>query len=301
MGNENNTLQQFLPELPECKYCKGRDVIKYGNRHNKKGKVQVYWCKKCRRMFTEKTTFSRMKHKGKIITVTLDLYFKNVSLRNIKNHLKQFHEVEVGHVTVLNWIRKYSEIISGYTGEMKINSCSVIHADEMMVKVNGKWCWLWDVMDKDSRFIVSSLLSKRREGPYAQVLFEEAKWRGGTPRLIVTDGYAGYKYAKRKAFGNFPRTRDVEHMRLIHFREKANNNIMERLMGQTRERTKIMRGFGSLNSAKSIMGGWVSYYNFIRPHMGLNGFTPAEMAGIDLGLNGGNRWEEIIRKAEGNA
>jgi transposase-like protein len=298
MGNENTTLQQFLPELPECKYCKGRGIIKYGNRHNKKGRVQVYWCKKCKRMFTEKTTFSRMKQKGKVITATLDLYFKNVSLRNIQSHLKDFYDVKVSHVTILNWVRKYSEIISGYTGEMNVNSCSVIHADEMMVKVKGKWCWLWDVMDKDSRFIVSSLLSKRRGGPYAQVLFEEAKWRmGKNPRLIVTDGYGGYKFGKRKVFAG-PNT---DHMRLIHFRQKANNNIMERLMGQTRERTKIMRGFGSLNSAKSIMGGWVSYYNFIRPHMGLNGFTPAEMAGIDLGLNGGNRWEDIIKKAEGNA
>ncbi len=38
------------------------------------------------------------------------------------------------------------------------------------------------------------------------------------------------------------------------------------------------------------------YYNFIRPHMALDGKTPAEKAGIDLGL-GEKKWEELIRQS----
>jgi len=34
------------------------------------------------------------------------------------------------------------------------------------------------------------------------------------------------------------------------------------------------------------------YYNFIRPHLELNGLTPAEKAGI--GVDG--RWEELLRR-----
>ena len=32
------------------------------------------------------------------------------------------------------------------------------------------------------------------------------------------------------------------------------------------------------------------YYNFIRPHMSLNGKTPAEESGIDLNLGNKNDW-----------
>ena len=35
------------------------------------------------------------------------------------------------------------------------------------------------------------------------------------------------------------------------------------------------------------------YYNFIRPHLGLYGITPAEMAGV--GFNGS--WKELLRRS----
>jgi hypothetical protein len=40
------------------------------------------------------------------------------------------------------------------------------------------------------------------------------------------------------------------------------------------------------------------YYNHIRPHQGLNGKTPAQAAGLELGL-GMNKWESLIKKAAG--
>lgn len=39
------------------------------------------------------------------------------------------------------------------------------------------------------------------------------------------------------------------------------------------------------------------FYNFVRPHMALDGQTPAEAAGIDLNLEG-NRWMQLIRAAK---
>lgn len=41
-----------------------------------------------------------------------------------------------------------------------------------------------------------------------------------------------------------------------------------------------MRGLDNEDSAQTIVDGMRIYYNFIRPHMALNGKTPAEKAGI---------------------
>jgi len=74
-----------------------------------------------------------------IITVALDSYFKGLSLRDIVDQLDQFYGLKVSHVTVLNWIREYSKIISQYAKELKPKLSDVWHTDEQQVKVKGNW------------------------------------------------------------------------------------------------------------------------------------------------------------------
>ena len=48
-------------------------------------------------------------------------------------------------------------------------------------------------------------------------------------------------------------------------------------------------------TGNDLMRGWVAYYNFLRPHTALNGLTPAEAIGVNIGLNGGNRWLDLLK------
>jgi hypothetical protein len=59
-----------------------------------------------------------------------------------------------------------------------------------------------------------------------------------------------------------------------------------------RKREKIMRGIKRDDTPISPINR--IYYNFIRPHMGLDGATPAEAAGI--GISGENKWMSILRQ-----
>jgi len=76
-------------------------------------------------------------------------------------------------------------------------------------------------------------------------------------------------------------------MRLQSIRDKVNNNPIERFHGTVRERVKVMRSLDNDESAPHIIDRFKTYYNFLRPHMGLNNKTPAEMVGINLN---GNKW-----------
>ena len=40
---------------------------------------------------------------------------------------------------------------------------------------------------------------------------------------------------------------------------------------------------------------FITYYNFIRPHMGMNNKTPAEAVGI--GVDGIDKWETLLALA----
>jgi transposase InsO family protein len=83
------------------------------------------------------------------------------------------------------------------------------------------------------------------------------------------------------------------HLRLKDFETKPNNNILERLNGTFRERTKVVRSFDSEASAADFAAGMQTYYNYIRPHQGIGGMVPAQLANIPINLTG-NRWETMI-------
>jgi len=51
----------------------------------------------------------------------------------------------------------------------------VWHTDEMTVKVKKKWKWLWNVMDKETRFLLASAISEKREIQDARRVFALAK------------------------------------------------------------------------------------------------------------------------------
>jgi hypothetical protein len=74
----------------------------------------------------------------------------------------------------------------------------------------------------------------------------------------------------------------------------ANYNRVERLNGTLRERTKVTRGWKS--GKTPIAEGQRIHYNFVKPHMGLEGKTPAEIAGIKMG--GDNKWLTLLKEAK---
>lgn len=83
---------------------------------------------------------------------------------------------------------------------------------------------------------------------------------------------------------------DTEHVRHIHIQGDHNNNKMERMNGEIRDREKVMRGLKKMDT--SILTGYQIFHNYFREHEGLNGQTPAEAAGIKI--EGRNKWVTVI-------
>jgi len=55
-----------------------------------------------------------------------------------------------------------------------------------------------------------------------------------------------------------------------------------------------MRGLDDVETAQTMMDGLRIYYNFIRPHMALNGKTPAQKANVETEKA---EWMSLIKKA----
>jgi hypothetical protein len=62
---------------------------------------------------------------------------------------------------------------------------------------------------------------------------------------------------------------------------------------EIRVREIVMRGSKKVDTP--ILAGYQIYYNYIRPHEGLDGKAPAEAAGIKV--EGENKWQTLIQNA----
>jgi len=72
---------------------------------------------------------------------------------------------------------------------------------------------------------------------------------------------------------------------------------MERMNGEIRDRERVMRTLE--RSDTPILTGMQIYHNYVRPHMALEGQTPADKAGNEV--KGENKWITIIQNAKRNA
>lgn len=284
-----------------CKFCQSIRVIRYGSKSGK----QQFRCKDCRRAFVEDSPFKKLKYDPELITITLDLYFKGISLRKISDHLSQMYGVEINFSTVYKWIDKYVSRMDDYVKTLAPKLSGHWHVDEMAIKVKGggsiktaegQYKWLWNVLDKESRFQLASEISQtKNELDSMRVLKEALSMSKQVPQIITTDKMGSYPMGIDRAFIR-EQVKPIHHRVLGGAGQKDGNQLAERLHNTIRERNKVQRGWKK--DGTPLKKGQMLYYNFVRPHMTLKGKTPAEVAGI--GVEGENRWMELLRRATAN-
>ncbi len=280
-----------VSERLNCPYCNSEDTIGWGKRQTKSGIKQKYRCRGCKKTFIEEKDFERYKGNGKITTAILDLYFKGLSLRQIQDHLKQFYDLSLDHSNILRRIQRYSKIIDDYVKTLKPELKDIWHHDEMKINAGGKWKWLWNIMDEETKFLITTKVSTKARMRDTRNFFRTAKETAQKePEFLITDGRNPYNRAIIK---EMPET---NHIRLTSITDKrSNNNNIERLNGTIQDRIKVMRGMQNLETAELMTSAFRNYYNFIRPHSTL-GITPALKSGIGVDMEG-NRWMKLLKQS----
>jgi putative transposase len=286
-----------LPETkPECERCKSGDVIQFGKRHNRSGILSRYRCKTCGYRFTGRDGYHKRRADPDKIALGLDLYFRGMSLRKIVDHMAQVHSLELSPMTVYRWVTHYSSLAAQWMDAQGARTGERWHVDETVINVNGEPRYLWNVMDADTRFLMATHISKARGLADTRAPLHKAKSvPPDRPVEVFTDGMNSYSSAVKKELGY--RSGDCwvnPHHRVPSIRAPESNNLVERLHGSEKERTKVMRAFDNDRGASAIADGFRVHYNMVRTHQAL-GTTPGIAAGIpDLG---GFRWKELIQKA----
>ena len=279
-----------------CPSCKKESIKKDGKRKTEnRGLIQRFKCKECGFRFVLDDGFYRMRNHPNKITCAIDLFYRGVSTRKVQEHFQSFYPNNSDHSTILRWIRKYSNMISSFTDNLKIQSGEEIQVDEMEYKTKKRKSWFIDCIDTTTRFIVSSdYVYSRGDGEFKRVL-SKAKDKTSNIKMVTTDGFPAYTNVVKKVFGynNHLHKFNVKHNQVNARQGQGFNHKIERLHNSIRERTKVFREFKRLESAKALMKGYEIFYNFIRVHQAI-GKCPYELA-TDLKFKEKNKWLELIR------
>jgi len=279
--------------ISDCIFCHSSNIKKFGIRHNKSGDIQRFICCDCKKTFSVNIGFERMKHNPKAITSAIQLYFSGESLRNTMKSLRLLG-VDVSYQTIFNWISKYVSLMKAYVDKIVPNVSDTWRADELYVKIKGDMKYLFALMDDETRFWIAQEVAESKYKHDARKLFQLGVMATGKkPMTLITDGLPAYHDAYKKEFWTMKKETRTEHINAIKLSGNMSNNKMERFNGEIRDREKTMRGLKKNDTV--ILKGYQLFHNYIRPHEGLDGKTPAEACGITV--QGKNKWLTLIQNA----
>ncbi len=285
-------IEQF--SASNCLSCHSTKIKKFGVRHNVAGDLQRFRCLDCSRTFSLNVGFEKMKHNPQAITSAMQLYFNGESLRNVAESLALIG-AKVSHQTIYNWIRKYTTLMEAYVAKIAPNVSDTWRADELFVKFKGNMKYVFALLDDETRFWIAQDVAGSKEKADARNLFLKGQEATGKkPKVLITDGLKSYQDAYKGTWWTHKLETRTRHIRQITLSGAVhNNNKMERFNGEIRDREKVMRGLK--NEDTPILKGYQIFHNYVRPHEGLEGKTPAQACGIKV--EGDNKWMTLIQNA----
>jgi transposase-like protein len=217
------------------------------------------------------------------------MYYEGMSLNGIRRHFQQEFETMPSTATVYEWVEKYTPIAIKNFRDYHPKVGDTWVADETVLKIGGQKVWFWDIIDRDTRFLLASRVSTSRTATDARILMEKAYEKAGkAPKVILTDKLHSYLDGIEMAFGS-----DTEHRQSRPFTTEDSTNDIERFHGTLKSRTKVMRGLKGIESAIEFTDGWLVYYNYFRPHESLGDRTPASVAKIVYPVKD---WADVTRQ-----
>jgi hypothetical protein len=113
---------------------------------------------------------------------------------------------------------------------------------------------------------------------------------GKIPKRIITDKLAAYIDGIELVFGA-----DTKHIQSKPFTSDNSTNLIERFHGTLKDRTKIIRGFKNMDTARLLTEAWLVHYNFFKEHTSLNDMPPARSTGKPVPIRS---WKDVVSKGK---
>lgn len=245
-------------------------------------------CKDCKRKSADNKALPGMQMPPEVIGSALSMFYEGASCASIRRQLWQIYHVQPSKSTIYNWWVEYTKKAT----ELASNSVPLTGkswvVNETVLKVGGEDTWFWDVIDPDTKFLISSYVADGKGSENVDAVMKKAQDKTTEPpQFIISDKLASSLEGIDRVFGT-----DMWYKESQGFAGRIVTRLTERFHGIFRHRAKIMRGLKSINTAKLATDGWLVHYNFFRPYPSLDNKTPSQAAGIKFPFSD---WTDIVR------
>lgn len=231
-----------------------------------------------------------------------------ISARKTAYLMREVFKIKLSGQSVINYCEMAAFHCHKFNFKFKGPVDKTQAGDETYIKVNGKTHFTFFFISAKQLKITAYHIDTARDTLGATIAISEAI-RTADPNLkifLICDGNPAYLNAAHYLIKHFPQLKnkliiknviglqnlDKTSTRYRHFKQ-----LIERLNRTYKFHMRAAAGFASKNGAVSLTTLFVTFYNFLRPHMSLDYKVPIPLdflEGIDT-LQG--RWAALLKQA----
>lgn len=228
-----------------------------------------------------------------------------ISARKTAYLLREVFKIKLSYQSILNYSEMAAYHCHKFNLAFKGPVDNIQAGDETYIRVNGKHNFTFFFISAKNLKISAYHLDTSRDTLPAAIAIKEAI-RTASPNMktfIITDGNPSYQNAihfLNKSLDNKLNLKNViglQNLDAVSARFRPFKQLIERLNRTYKFHIRAAAGFSSKNGAVALTTLFVTFYNFLRPHMSLNYNVPAPLdflKGIDT-LQG--RWAVLLQNA----
>jgi transposase-like protein len=195
-------------------------------------------------------SYKRHRFPAEIIQHAVWLYFRfTLSFRDVEDLLAE-RGLDISYESIRYWVLKFGKQYARRIDQRRPRPNCQWHLDEMFIKINSKWTYLWRAVDDEGEVLEVLVQSRRNKKAALKLIRKLLKKQGFLPNKMVTDKLPSYGAALR----------DLGLSRCHDFGGRKNNRV-ENSHQPVRRRERKMQRFKSAGSAQRFLSVHSSIYN----------------------------------------
>ena len=220
--------------------------------------------------------------------------------------MKDIHGVNISHQTVINYANSAATILKPFVDNYDYQLSDSICGDETYIKVNGKWHYVFFVIDTFKKIITSHHVSSKRDTVAAIKAINDtlSKYKEIPKDLnLVFDGNPIYLLAQHffASHGiHFDVTQVIGLLNDDPISEEYRplKQVIERLNRTLKRYYKPTNGFGAFANCQNYLTLFTTWHNFLRPHRSLKLQVPVDIPEVTKLPNMPARWLKLLNMAQ---